>query len=174
MITEARRLAFSGRQKKRRLPSRPSAGRAAQATWARLLLAVFALFLHGARISEAWIVQHALCEHGEVVHAGAYEAEESAGHAEEFSHHAGESAGHAEKTSRHAEEISRHAEEPEHDHCVASTLHHRTGDIGPSIAEPSLIAIALSRGVASRPEARPIELLSLAPKSSPPRAPRLL
>lgn len=155
-MTEARRLALSGRHKKRRSPPRLAAGRAARVTCARLVLAVFALFLHATRISEAWLVNHALCEHGEVVHAG---------------HAPG--AG-AEEGSQGAAQGSEGADDPEHDHCFASSLHHRTGDVGPSVAEPSLIAIALSPGVASQPETRPIDLLSLAPKGSPPRAPRLL
>lgn len=158
-MTEARRLPPSGRQKKRRSPPRL----AARAALARVVLAVFALFLHATRISEAWLVNHALCEHGEVVHAGHARA---AG--------AEEGLERADERSQGADKRSQGADDPEHDHCFASTLHHRTGDIGPSVAEPSLIAIALSPGVAAQPETRPIALLSLAPKGSPPRAARLL
>jgi hypothetical protein len=155
-MTEARRLALSGRQQKRRSLTRPTA-RAGRVLFARLVLAVFALFLHATRISEAWLVQHALCEHGEVVHA-AHAPEAGAEDAPQG----------ADERSQAADERSQGADDPAHDHCFASALHHRTGDIGPSVAEPSLIAIALSPGVASQPETRPIDLLSLAPKGSPP------
>lgn len=107
------------------------------------------------------LVQHALCEHGELVHAH----EEAAGGA--IGEDAGASGERA--SSAHPERGSAGALTG-HDHCTASVIHHAAAEIGESLAEPVLLSIDLSGLLTESFGARPIAMLALAPKGSPPRA----
>lgn len=142
-----------------RLRANRSRARSVNAAWVRLLAGILALLLHASRLSEGLLVPHAVCEHGELTHPSALHPESSADKTE----------------GPEAEGRSDFASEPreaagEHDHCDASTLDHRMGDVGPSLAEPRLLELDLPAHEVRRLEARPIGLLFLAPKGSPPRA----
>lgn len=122
-------------------------------------MVALALLVHVGRAAEVLLVEHAICEHGELIHL-----------------HRG-LAGHAQaeggKPARETEAHQGSAVDPahgSHDHCAAGTLHHRVGDVGPSLAEPSLIPLYDAPQGDERRASSPIPLLHLAPKSSPPSA----
>jgi hypothetical protein len=134
---------------------RAGAGRR-RAGIAALAAAALALGLLLARILQAshfLLVPHAVCAHGELTHADPVSSADPAPAA------SGERADPAP-----AEALA------DHDHCDASALHHRPLEIRASLAPPGLLVLPAPREPASVAERRPVALLLLAPKGSPPAA----
>lgn len=145
---------------------RPSRASILRASWVRFLAGAFALLLHVSRIVEPALVDHVVCEHSELAHTA---PESSSAPAAAGDAGAGEPKG--EQLDVQIEQgNARGGEGAEHDHCTASTLHHRIGDIGPSCGEASLLEVKLPPSGAGCVESRPIDILLLAPKASPPLA----
>ena len=117
-----------------------------------LVIARASLVLH------LWLVPHAPCEHGELVevdrHAHATEAsKESDGDGDEVRVDKGSA-----------------AESEGHDHCDALAVRHLPGEAPAIVAEASELTLPATEGLSEGAEARPVPLLFLAPKASPPAA----
>lgn len=119
------------------------------------MLALGVLFAQLAQLAHFALVEHTVCEHGDLVH------ESAAKQAATRDAAPGESAG-----LRSAASIGA----GEHEHCDARALPFQGAEIGPSCAEPTLLALIEIPTQAAHPERRPLAPLSLAPKSSPPAA----
>src|SRR5687767_12348476 len=92
-----------------RRQARPSRAYVLRASWLRLLAGVFALLLHASRLFEAALLDHAICEHRELVHAA---PESSNLSAEGGDARAGELEGERlDRADRYAEQGSEHAGE---------------------------------------------------------------
>jgi hypothetical protein len=100
------------------------------------------------------LVPHTTCEHGELVEGARKPAQPAT----------------AESRSRSDQaQIERtHGDGTGHDHCDALAVRHRIPEVGASVAAASLVWIAPVEDGAERAEVRPVPLLSLAPKGSPP------
>jgi hypothetical protein len=99
------------------------------------------------------LVPHTTCEHGELIEGHSASPQTTPAVA------AGQGAPQIDAAS---------AGDDGHEHCDATALRHRPTELGLFIAEASLIDIAPAVSLDERGEARPVPLLSLAPKSSPP------
>lgn len=144
----------------RRAP--PSAARARPPALASLVIVFGLLFGQFLQLSHLLLVPHQACEHGELTHAAL-----PAGAKPGADPRPREGIRRGEETS--ALESSDQAS-GEHDHCEPRALCHRDEGIAPFIGEASLLDILDQRALPPAPERRPIALLSVAPKSSPPRA----
>jgi hypothetical protein len=113
------------------------------------------LFSQLVQLAHFALVEHAVCEHGDLVHESAVK------HAGTRDTARGEGAGLRSAAPSGA---------GEHEHCGARALPFRGAEIGPSCAEPTLLASIEIPAQAAQPERRPLAPLSLAPKSSPPLA----
>lgn len=123
--------------------------------WATLALTLGMLFSQLVQLSHFFLVEHAVCVHGEFVHEG--------------------EAKHALESSREdaREQHLRATAAPEkdgHEHCDSNVVRHLTPEIGPSLAEATLLALIEIPAQVAHPERRPSSPLELAPKSSPPTA----
>jgi hypothetical protein len=98
------------------------------------------------------LVPHATCEHGELVEG----AKPAASWVP------------AAPRSDQAEIGRAHGDGSGHEHCDALAVRHRVPEIGVSVATASLLEIVPVEIGRDLTETRPIPLLSLAPKSSPP------
>lgn len=121
-----------------------------------LLVAFGLLFLQGPRLLHMLLISHTTCEHGELVEV-----------APEPKYRAIEASDSDPKQDRAA---PGHGEGAGHDHCDALALRHLPSGVGPALCSPSLLIIEPLASLAERDEQRPLPLLSLAPKSSPPGA----
>jgi len=95
-------------------------------------------------------VPHATCEHGELVEGARPRAEASS------------------PVKPGEAQIAASHEADGHDHCDALALRHRIPEVGPSVAAASLVEITLIDEGGERAGMRPLPILSLAPKGSPP------
>lgn len=150
----------------RRLPGRRArVDRRARWLAVSALLAVIAQLCG---LTHALLVRHARCEHGELVHVGFAAYVEHAGHAGHAAPPAAapERPGPAPSGDRlAARDGLRHLDD---DHCDAFA---RCGQLGAPVhrvAEATLLEVLPRATLRSSPEVRPIPLLILAPKSSPP------
>jgi hypothetical protein len=141
MLARTRRVRRSGVQK------HPLLVRAA--LWFATFLAV-ATF--GLRLAEPVLVDHSLCEHGELEHVARAAA------------HAGSS------TSRHAAATEGSSRSSSHEHCDARAVHHVGGEISVAIGAPTLLTEIAYDGPSARAAEPQVEPLALAPKTSPPAA----
>jgi|SRR6185503_3162546 len=138
---------------------RPRARRAARAHALRapgfsgalsvLLISLGLLFGQGATLLHLWMVPHTTCEHGELVHAAPHAAAPAQG------------------TKQPGVEAAA-PDGNEHEHCDVNARIHRPEAVGPAVAEATLLCIEPAVTLEERSETRPVNLLSLAPKSSPP------
>jgi len=129
-----------------------------RARFAAVFAVVATLFVvYGARVAHVVLRPHGLCEHGEFVHAdgsvGA-EAPIAGDHDEDGRDRLGASGG---------------VVEAEHEHCEAVAVHHQPAWVASYVAEASLLTFSLRVECEPAFAARPIEVLWLAPKASPPR-----
>jgi hypothetical protein len=98
------------------------------------------------------LVPHTTCEHGELVEGVRKQPAAAEG-----------------KSRSDQAQIERaHGGRTGHDHCDALAVRHRVPEIGASVAAASLVWITPVEDGAERAEMRPVPLLSLAPKGSPP------
>jgi len=117
-------------------------------------LALALLFAQGARVSEILLVQHAICEHGALLHIDAAEARASSD----------------EESEERKLEKGSSAAPFEHEHCDAASILHNPHSIGPSLAPPALLLVAPLAPPSSARHVRVIAVLFQAPKNSPPAA----
>ncbi|WP_437673102.1 hypothetical protein [Sorangium sp. So ce131] len=156
-------------------PARALPGAGWRARW----LAALAVLVQLCGLSHALLVRHARCEHGELVHVvAAAAALHEAGRrppGAELGERAAEDPG-AELGERAAEdpgaELGERAAEDhlDDDHCDAFTLRGQLGAPVHPVAEATLLEVLCPASLRPSPEVRPIPLLILAPKSSPPAA----
>jgi hypothetical protein len=116
------------------------------------------LLLQGPSLLHLLLVQHATCEHGDLIEVGAAAVEALPVH----------DGVRAASLSDQAHVERSHADNTGHDHCDALAVRHRVPDVGVWIAPSTLLPGTLIEDGGERGEARPVPLLSLAPKSSPP------
>lgn len=131
-----------------------AAARRGHGLWV-LLVAIGLLFMQGPRLFHLLLVAHATCEHGELVELVA--SENPAVDAPE---------GDSDQDRADAS----HGEDAGHDHCDALALRHLPSAVGPAVGALSLLTIEPLTAIAPHEERRPVPLLSLAPKASPPAA----
>ena len=141
--------------------ARPSAARARPTALASLVTVFGLLFAQLLQLSHLLLIPHQACEHGELTHAAL-----PSGAKPGTDPRTREGLRRGEETS--AVESSDQAR-GEHDHCEPRALCRRDEGIAPFIGEASLLDILDLRALPPAPERRPIALLSVAPKSSPPR-----
>jgi hypothetical protein len=99
------------------------------------------------------LVPHATCEHGDLVEAVAPSSHTTA----------------AVEARADEQQVERaDAQRDGHEHCDALAVRHRLPEVGPHVACASLVWIAPSEPFGEHREARPVPLLALAPKGSPP------
>jgi hypothetical protein len=135
-------------------PGRRGACPRAARSWQALLLALGLLLAQGSALLHLALVPHATCEHGELVE-GVRPAKRARIDAVD---------GCPERP-----QIERaHHDGGGHDHCDALALRHRLPDVLAPVAEATLLFIAPIEACSAGVEARPVPLLSLAPKGSPP------
>jgi hypothetical protein len=130
--------------------------RAALGPWHLFLIALGLLLGQGTTTLHLLLVPHATCEHGELmeVHASARPASGPAS---------------ASRAAGAEPQIERgDADRGSHDHCDALAVRHRVPEVAAPLAGASLAWILPDELGEERPEARPVPLLSVAPKSSPP------
>ncbi|MEO7328486.1 MAG: hypothetical protein ABI193_07910 [Minicystis sp.] len=107
-----------------------------------------------AQLSHFLLVEHIVCEHGDFVHESPEE-------------HAIERAALEKKSGLQAVSPAKFGD---HEHCDQKALRLHTPEIGPSLAEATLLTLIAIPVQVAHPERRPVAPLSLAPKSSPPSA----
>ncbi len=125
-------------------------------SWQALLIALGLLLAQGPQLFHLLLVPHATCEHGDLVE-GARAA-------------AGADGGAAARSPDRPQIERAHPGSDSHDHCDALAVRHRLPDMDAPVAEASLLWIAPIEEGGAGAEARPVPLLSLAPKVSPPSA----
>ncbi|WP_437568622.1 hypothetical protein [Sorangium sp. So ce542] len=137
-------------------------------------LVLLALLAQLCSLTHALFVRHARCEHGELVHVGALV---HTGHAVGAAHAAPRAEAAAPQQAEgpapgHGDEVAeqgalRHLDD---DHCDAFALRGQLGAPVHRVAEATLLEVLCLDALRPSPEVRPIPLLILAPKSSPPAA----
>jgi hypothetical protein len=123
---------------------------------ARFVVALGLLLAQGPMLLHLLLIPHTTCEHGELV-------ETSVVHAswDETSVRSATGAPAIEQA---------HEGRREHTHCDALALRHRVTELATPVAEASLLAVLSIDRPRDLAEVRPVALLSLAPKASPPLA----
>lgn len=105
------------------------------------------------QLSDLLLFQHRACEHGELVHGPLRASTEA--------------------TAASPEEQQRLLAAPaghdDHDHCDATAIRHRVTSLAVHVPEATLLAWADSSVLLTGSPRRPIALLAVAPKASPPR-----
>jgi hypothetical protein len=122
-----------------------------------LLIALGLLFAQVPSVLHLLLVQHATCEHGELVEVVGHPGERPRALPDDH-------------RSEGPQIAVSHADGSGHDHCDALAVRHQLPEVGISVAGPLLLSIAAAPACSERGETRPVPLLSLAPKSSPPSA----
>jgi hypothetical protein len=103
------------------------------------------------------LVPHATCEHGELIEAVSVAPSTSG-------------APRAEHRSDRPQIEQGRAPRDGHEHCDALAVRSRLPEVGVPIAPATLLTVLPTEAGGARDEARPVPLLALAPKSSPPSA----
>ena len=137
-------------------------------SWGALLVALGLLIAQGPMLLHLLLVQHATCEHGELV-------EVSTTAAPRRPVVAAPSAASEQAVARAGGPLRERLDAADgngsgHDHCDVLGVRHRPTELVPTVVAPSLLSLELSPSLSARLEARPVALLALAPKSSPPVA----
>ncbi|WP_437631948.1 hypothetical protein [Sorangium sp. So ce854] len=159
-----------------RRPLRPPPCRRAAGLRARWI-ALVALLAQLSGLTHALLVRHARCEHGELVHVGALVGAVHAGHGAG----AGAELPAAAEGPQQAEGGALGPADPriaaqdalphlDGDHCDAFALRGRLAAPVHRVGEATLLEVLRLAALRPSPEVRPIPLLTLAPKSSPPAA----
>ncbi|XXX74836.1 hypothetical protein WMF30_45005 [Sorangium sp. So ce134] len=155
-----------------RRPPPPRAHRRAgsSARW----LVLLALLAQLCGLTHALFVRHARCEHGELVHVGALVHAGHASAARGALPDVSAAPQQAEGRARGSEDrIAAAQGAPRHlddDHCDAFALRGQLGAPAHRVGEATLLEVLCLASLRPSPEVRPIPLLILAPKSSPPAA----
>lgn len=123
------------------------------AALASLFIILGLLFAQLVQLSDLLLFQHRACEHGELVHGPLRASSEAA-------------AASAEEEPRL---LAAPASHDDHDHCDATAIRHRVAALAVHVPEATLLAGTDSPVLATGSPRRPIALLAVAPKASPPR-----
>lgn len=128
-------------------------GRVRPAALASLAVIVGLLFAQLVQLSDLLLFQHSACEHGELVHGPArgpmkVDAAEDDGNQRLGAAPAGEH---------------------DHEHCSALAIRHREGAVALHVPEATILGWVDSPVLVLGSPQRPIALLAVAPKASPPR-----
>ncbi|WP_437276775.1 hypothetical protein WME90_36810 [Sorangium sp. So ce375] len=142
-------------------------GRSRLCRWRARWLVALALAAQLCSLAHALLVRHARCEHGELVHAAtvAVAASTRRAHRRPPGDRLGARPGGGDDQCD--------ALAPRHEgdeHCDAFALRGQLGAPVHRVAEATLIEVVRLASIRPSPEVRPIPLLILAPKSSPPAA----
>ncbi|WP_437809958.1 hypothetical protein [Sorangium sp. So ce1078] len=167
---------------------RPLPGQArARSGWNARWLALLALLAQLCGLTHALLVRHARCEHGELVHVGALVHAVHPGHthaagtaraagvapaapptvAAAPQRAEGQAPGLGDGVAAQDALRQRHLDD---DHCDAFALRGQLGAPVHRVGEATLLEVLCLAALRPAPEVRPIPLLILAPKSSPPAA----
>jgi len=145
--------------------ARPSALRARPKALASLLVVFGLLFGQLLQLAHLLLVPHQACEHGELTHVAAPSVTPFVTtNLPPASAHAARRSG---EDPRLVEASGKAA--GEHEHCEPRALCRRDEGVAPFVGEASLLDVLDLGALPPAPERRPIALLSVAPKSSPPR-----
>jgi len=126
-----------------------------------LLIALGLLFAQVPSVLHLLLVPHTTCEHGELVEV----VEHRPG-----ARGAPEAAPRPDSTSGRPQIAVSRGHDGGHDHCDALAVRHQIPDVGVAVRAASLLSIEPTAERGERGETRPVALLALAPKSSPPAA----
>ena len=143
------------RPRARRTTQRRLGGRARVRPGALASLAVIAglLFAQLVQLSDLLLFQHRACEHGELVHGPLRGSVKIEAAKDDGNQHLGAAP----------------AGDDEHEHCDARAIRHREGSIAVHVAEATILGWVDSPVLVLGSPQRPIALLAVAPKASPPR-----
>ncbi|WP_437829765.1 hypothetical protein [Sorangium sp. So ce1153] len=135
-------------------------------------VALLAVLAQLCGLAHALLVRHARCEHGELVHVGALVSAAHTAHAAALAaaaapQLAGDEAPGPAADRLAAQDARRHVGD---DHCDAFALRGQLGAPLHRVAGATLLEVLRLDALRPSPEVRPIPLLILAPKSSPPAA----
>lgn len=112
------------------------------------------LFAQLVQLSDLLLFQHRPCEHGELIHAsGRGSAQAEADDDDDGNQHL----------------RAAPAGEDDHEHCDARAIRHREGAVALHVPEATILGWAESPVIVLGSPQRPIALLAVAPKASPPR-----
>jgi hypothetical protein len=122
-------------------------------SWLALLTTLALLLAQGPLLLHLLLVPHRTCEHGELVELARARIPAPAAQV---------------PRSDHPQVDLDRAGCGSHEHCDALALRHRLPEVEPSVGPATLLRIDPIATAGARAERRPVALLSLAPKSSPP------
>lgn len=114
------------------------------------------LLSHSARLAHLLLVQHVICEHGQLVHGPEAEAASSKAGAEE-------------RREQTAERDTSSCRTSEHEHCDAPSILHRPLAVQATVADAQLLSRGGPETLTEQREIRALSPIDLAPKGSPPR-----
>ncbi len=143
------------RPRARRPAQRRLGGRARvrPAALASLFIILGLLFAQLVQLSDLLLFQHRACEHGELVHGPLRAASEAA----------------AASPEEEQRLLAAPAGHDDHEHCDATAIRHRVAALAVHVPEATLLAGTDSPVLSTGSPRRPIALLAVAPKASPPR-----
>ncbi len=129
-----------------------------------LLIALGLLFAQVPSVLHLLLVAHTTCEHGELVEVaprahGGDDAKDRAARPDS-----------PDSMSSKPQLAALRGHGGDHDHCDALAVRHQLPEVGIAVGAASLLSIEPARERGERGEIRPVSLLALAPKSSPPAA----
>ena len=112
------------------------------------------------------LVPHAACEHGDLIEVGASVPATKATNA---TARAAPSRAEARESGSPQDRVdAADGKASGHDHCDVLGVRHRPTDVAPAIDGPTVVSLEPGVSLSAGGEARPVPLLALAPKSSPP------
>lgn len=138
-----------------RAPAR--AGKTTVVATIAVLLALFATQF--GQLTHFLLVRHSVCVHGDLIHGAAPAHEDEAARLSSKS-----------EASADARAIPGDRHTDAHEHCDAAAVRFRTPELLPFSAPPSVLTTVTDDILAPSVQRAPIGVLTLAPKSSPPRA----
>ena len=148
-------------------PAAPRRGRAPRLrAWGGVASLLFTLTILVVQLEFAAhliVVQHTRCVHGELVHADGHAARDPSAPQDEPSRDAADRMSGSDAAHGDIPSLSH-----EDEHCDALAVAHRTPDTPAALGAATVLAILPVAQLSAAPEIRPIGLLDVAPKSSPP------
>jgi hypothetical protein len=153
-----RRVDSSGRRRSR------SRARAPKRSLSLLLVALGLLLVQGPTLLHLLLVPHATCEHGELIERAAARPTPPEVRLPKRS----AELRWPEAPSGEQQVERAHGDRDGHEHCEALAVRHTLPALPMAIASASLVWIAPIDATGEGCETRPVPLLALAPKSSPP------
>ncbi len=155
-------MASRSRGQRRGAPRRAATLRAAKPALHLFLIALGLLFAQVPSLLHLLLVPHATCEHGDLVERLVERVAPVTAPVAQVTQ--------AERRSEGPQIAASHGDGAGHEHCTALAVRHCIPEVGVSVAAASLLSIEPAAACGERGETRPVPLLSLAPKSSPPAA----